>query len=60
MLRLKKWLENNCDPRPVHQSDGYSRYGNYDNFREENASELSDREHMEEWPVGGTTTIFSI
>jgi hypothetical protein len=24
----------------------------YENFREENASELSDREHMEEWPGG--------
>jgi hypothetical protein len=54
MLRLKKWLENTIvilDPC-INPMDIPDTEIGYENFREENASELSDREHMEEWPGG--------
>jgi hypothetical protein len=51
----KKWLENTIVILdPCINPDGYSRYGNW--LREisgkKNHPELSDREHMEEWPGG--------
>jgi hypothetical protein len=49
----KKWLENNCDPRPVHQSDGYSRYGNWlRKFQGRKRIQTCQIENMEEWPGG--------
>jgi hypothetical protein len=44
--------EYNCDPRPASRWIFQIRKLVTRNFREENASELSDREHMEEWPGG--------
>ena len=51
----KKWLENTIVILdPCINPDGYSRYGNW--LREisgkKNHPELSDREHMEDWPGG--------
>jgi hypothetical protein len=51
----KKWLENTIVILdPCINPDGYARYGNW--LREisgkKNHPELSDREHMEEWPGG--------
>ncbi|SHG14791.1 Zinc carboxypeptidase [Flavobacterium segetis] len=54
-IETKKWLENTIVILdPCINPDGYSRYGNW--LREisgkKNHPELSDREHMEDWPGG--------